>query len=417
MVELRPYQIDIARRGVDILRRHGILYLAMEVRTGKTLTALHIAYEMGAKNVLFATKRKAISSIQDDYEACNFPYVLDIVNYESLHKITPAQASDFDLVICDEAHCLGAYPKPSLRSTQMRKLVGHRPVIFLSGTPTPESYSQIYHQLYVSWNSPFPQSSFYKWAVDYVKVKIKHIHNRDHKDYSDADKDAIMSVCGHLFISFSQLDAGFDSHVEEDVLYVSMKEQTKRGIEMLMKNKVLKTSQGIVLADTAVKLMNKVHQMCSGTVIIDQPIDDADRFAFDSTKADMIKDIFKGKKIAIFYKFQAELNMLQVAFAGRLVETPEEFNSTGPEKVFVSQIQSGREGINLSSADALVMYNIDFSAVSYWQARARMQTKERKEPAKVYWIFSEGGIETKIYEAVSKKKDYTLTYFRKHFGG
>lgn len=416
-VELRPYQIDIARRGKVILERHGILYLAMEVRTGKTLTALQIAYQVGANSVLFCTKVKAMGSIQRDYEAAGYPFLLDIINYESMHKITKAQADAFDLIIADEAHCLGAFPKPSKRTKLLRALVGHRKLLLLSGTPTPESYSQIYHQLYVSWNSPFPHPSFYSWAKDYVHERIRYIFNRQHKDYSDADKDAIMKVCGHLFISFSQMDAGFESMVDEEILTVSMKEQTVRGIDMLIKNKVLRTSQGTVLGDTAVKLMNKIHQMSSGTVIIDVPDGQSDRFAFDSTKAEMIRDIFKGKKIAIFYKFQAELNLLQVAFVGRLVEDPHEFNNTGPDKIFVSQIQSGREGINLSAADALVMYNIDFSAVSYWQARARLQTKERVTPAKVYWIFSENGIEHKIYKAVSNKKDYTLAYFRKDYGG
>ncbi len=75
-----------------------------------------------------------------------------------------------------------------------------------------------------------------------------------------------------------------------------------------------------------------------------------------------------------------------------------------------------REGINLSTADALIMLNIDFSAVSYWQARARMQNKDREEASKVYWLFAEGGIEEKIYKAVKDKKDYTLSYFKNDYG-
>jgi hypothetical protein len=178
---------------------------------------------------------------------------------------------------------------------------------------------------------------------------------------------------------------------------------------------VLTTKEGTVIADTAVKLMSKLHQLHSGTVIVDQPIGQHDHYAFDMSKANAIKDLFTGKKIAIFYKFQAELGILQWVFAGRIVETPEQFNATGPDKVYLTQIQSGREGINLSAADALVMYNIDFSAVSYWQARARLQSKDRKTPAMVYWIFSEDGIEFKIYEAVKAKKNYTLAYFVKDY--
>ncbi len=76
------------------------------------------------------------------------------------------------------------------------------------------------------------------------------------------------------------------------------------------------------------------------------------------------------------------------------------------------QIVSGREGISLRNAEFIVFYNIDFSATSYWQARDRMTTKDRKYN-KVYWVFSEKGIETKVYKSVIQKKDYTLQHFKK----
>ena len=75
---------------------------------------------------------------------------------------------------------------------------------------------------------------------------------------------------------------------------------------------------------------------------------------------------------------------------------------------------SGREGISLRLADVLVFYNIAFSAVSYWQARDRLTTMDRKTN-KVYWIFSSKGIERKIYKAVQEKKNYTLSIFKKDY--
>jgi len=61
-IQLRDYQIDIANKAFEILKRVGIVYLVMSVRTGKTLTSLNIANLYGAKKVLFITKLKAISS-------------------------------------------------------------------------------------------------------------------------------------------------------------------------------------------------------------------------------------------------------------------------------------------------------------------------------------------------------------------
>lgn len=57
-MELRDYQINIANKAVDILKVNKIVYISMEVRTGKTLTALETAKLYGAKRVLFLTKKE-----------------------------------------------------------------------------------------------------------------------------------------------------------------------------------------------------------------------------------------------------------------------------------------------------------------------------------------------------------------------
>jgi hypothetical protein len=417
-MKLRPYQREIVERGSDILLSNSILYLAMEVRTGKTITAFSIAEKVKALNVLFVTRKKAMTSIEKDYEAVKFQFELDLINYESLHKLTPEDIEAFDLVICDEAHCLGAFPLPSERTKQLREIVGNRLLILLSGTPTPESWSQLYHQLYMSAHSPWKQyRNFYAWAKDFVTVKKRYIYNREINDYTNADREKIEADTKHLFISFTQAEAGFEQMVDEEIVEVQMEPRTYIAADRLRKDKVLKTSEGMLVADTAVKVMSKLQQMYSGTVIVDET-DSGEPTAqvFDVTKAERIRDKFIGQKIAIFYKFKAEEMAIRSVFGTRVVDTPESFAMSGNDAVYISQIQSGREGINLSSADCLVMYNIDFSAVSYWQARARLQSKDRTKPAKVYWVFAKDGIEAKIYERVKDKKDYTLHHFKRDFG-
>ena len=129
MLQLRDYQIDLSYKGLDILKQLGIVYLVMSVRTGKTLTSLNIANIYGAKKVLFITKLKAISSIKSDYDALNPNYEIQIINNESLHKITD---NDFDLVISDEHHRNSAFPKPCNSAKTIRERFGHLPQIYLS---------------------------------------------------------------------------------------------------------------------------------------------------------------------------------------------------------------------------------------------------------------------------------------------
>ena len=42
-----------------------------------------------------------------------------------------------------------------------------------------------------------------------------------------------------------------------------------------------------------------------------------------------------------------------------------------------------------------------------------MQTLNRTKAASLYWIFSERGIESKVYAVVKKKKNFTKYYFQK----
>lgn len=409
-VEFRPYQTEIMKAGLDILRQHRFLYLAMEVRTGKTLTSLGIAQSLIVEHVLFVTKKKAIKSIEDDFGKLMpmTSYELTVINYESLHTVMDDEM--WDVIILDEAHSLGAFAKPSERAVMVRDLIEKCDpyVILLSGTPTPESYSQMYHQVYGIPGNPFQgYRSFYKFAEDYVKITKKKINGLYVNDYSKG-LDSIVEAMKPYTINYSQQDAGFVTQVTEEVLEVEMKPSTIQLINKLKKDLVVEGKTETILADTPVKLMMKVHQLCSGTI----KFESGNSMVLDTSKAEFIKEYFAGCKIGIFYKFKEELSALKQVFGDELCTELSVFEDT--DKNIALQIVSGREGISLKQADYLVYYNIDFSATSYWQSKDRMTTKERAFNH-VYWVFSKGGIEHDIYKAVTKKKDYTLKHFEKDY--
>ena len=404
---LRDYQVEIATKANNILRSKGIVYLAMEVRTGKTLTSLEVAKLYGAHNVLFLTKKKAIGSIEKDYANFGYSFQLTVINDESMHKLD----GNYDLVIHDEHHRFGAFPKPGLATKLYKKMFGDKPMIFLSGTPTPESFSQMYHQFWVSYRSPFlGYTNFYRWADDYVKKFQRTINGFAVNDYSSGIELKIMSAVAPYMITFTQNQAGFSTEIEEEVLYVDMTEKTKLIVKKLERDLVVEGKEEVILADTPVKLMQKLHQLWSGTV----KFESGNSMTIDTTKAEFIKNRWHDKKIGVFYKFKEELSALSQVFGpDKLTTDLEEFDN-GDYQVIALQIVSGREGISLKNADYVVFFNIDFSATSYWQARDRMTTMERKFN-KVYWVFSNGGIEDKIYKAVKSKKSYTLNIFKKDY--
>jgi len=391
-----------------MLKKYGFVYLAMEVRTGKTFTSLGICANAEVNNVLFITKKKAISSIQEDYDTLGPDFDITIINYESLHKVQRKRR--YDIVIVDEAHCIGAFPKPSKRAKDVKYYIWNSDakVILLSGTPTPESYCQIYHQVYAIPTNPFRRyKNFYRFCDDHVNVVERKINSLYIRDYSKA-KDTVMDAMKPYILNFSQVEAGFKVKTTEQILEVTMRPVTYRFIKQLKKNLVVEGTNEVILGDTPTKLMTKLHQMYSGTI----KFESGNSMILDTSKAEYIYDYFQGEKIGIFYKFKEEYNALKEIYGEQLTTELEEFNKT--DKSIALQIVSGREGISLRKAVRLVYFNIDFSATSYWQSRDRMTTKDRLKN-NVYWIFAKGGIENEIYKAVIKKKDYTLSHFKKDF--
>ena len=402
MVTLRPYQTEAAHHLARLLMDHRVAYLRGEVRVGKGFTAFQAARLLHATRVLVVTKKKAIASIVKDAAAIGVEAT--VTNYEQLPKL---KGTSWDLLIVDEAHGVGAYPKPSKRFKDLRQLHYTR-LLLMSGTPSPESYSQLYHQFALG-PAPWPAfKNFYRWADTYVRIKDKRVGTGTVvKDYSDAKEAIIMRDIQPLTVNITQEQAGFTTYIEEQVHRVEMLPRTYRLARRIMRDGVVgKPGRRVVLADTAVKELSKLHQIYSGTVITESH----GAMVFDRSKAIYCRETFKGKT-AIMYKFQAEGAMLKAAFEGRWTDSPEEFNAS--DKVYIGQVQSSREGVNLSSADDLVFFSIDHSALSYLQGRDRASYLGRDRANRVHWLFAARSIEPSIYKLVRNKEDYTTTHYRR----
>ena len=407
MIQLRKYQIEIASKSVQLLRTKKIVYLAMEVRTGKTLTALQAANDYGCKKVLFLTKKKAVESgtIRKDYEALQPNFEIVIANNESLHKIND---NNFDLLISDEHHRNSSYPKPNKTTKEIKQRFGHLPMIFLSGTPAIESGSQWYHSFWISDNSPFSEKNFYRWADNFTTPSIKFFGNIQVKDYSKSRDDLISPIIEPYLLKYTQNEAGFTAEIEEHVIYYDMPDKLRKMTETLLKDELIRGNKENIVANNAAAMLNKIHQIENGTVITEQN----NSFIIDTYKAEFIKQYFRGKKTAIFYYFQKEKELLLQVYGDTITTDINEFNSSN--KHFAIQQISGSEAISLKEADALVYYNFGYSGKNYTQGRDRMTTKERAEN-NVYFILAKKSINERIYKAIKAKKRYNEKLFQKEY--
>ena len=407
MLQLRDYQVELSNQCLEILKRLKIVYLIAEVRTGKTLTALNTANLYGAKKVLFITKLKAINSIQTDYDALSPDYEIQIINKESLHKVSD---NDFDLLIVDENHAVSStYPKPNVSAKAIKKRFGNLPQIYLSGTPWIESMSQVFHSFWISNFSPFRNyRNFYEWAREYTEPSFKHFGALQVKDYSKSRDELITKKIEPYLVKFTQAEAGFSTEIQEHVLYFNIPDKTKKIVSKLLRDLVVEGKTEVILGDSPAKLMSKVHQLENGTCIMES----GNSIILDTSKAEFIKEYFKGQKIGIFYYFKKEWELLKQVFGDNLTDDLEEFNST--DKNIALQQVSSSEGISLKAAESLVFMNFGYSGRHFTQARDRQTTIDRKEN-NVYFVFSKNSLSEKIYKAISKKKRYNEKMFKKDY--
>lgn len=397
MITPYKHQIEIADKAYKILKHNMIVYLAMEERTGKTLTSLLVVEKCeNVNNVLVITKKKALDGWIDTISKYPLSKNITLINYHSVNKIKCKP----DLVIIDEAHAyLSAYPKAGTIWLDVAKYTKEVPIIYLSATPSSQSFSMLYHQFKLSSWSPFLQwNTFYKWFKEFGIEKKKYVGSgRQVNDYTETIDDKVREYCKHLFISYSRQELDFTYEPEDVLHYIDLDAKTKEIYKHLEKDKYLILKDEEIIADTPMSLLLKLHQIEGGTL----KIDDKNYLLLDNTeKIQFIKQNFGDTKdIVIFYHYQAELVKLQKHFKNALL----------------LQATSFAEGVDLSMYETLIVYSMNFSTAQYTQRRARQANIKRDTPIKVHFLLCKDLISDMVYKSVAiNKKNFVDSYYQKN---
>ena len=114
--------------------------------------------------------------------------------------------------------------------------------------------------------NPFRRfKNFYAFAKTYVDVRQRKINGNYINDYSKGKRSIIDDMKPYT-IAYTQKEAGFKVETNEKILYVDIPSAIRKLIKKLSTDRVIEGKEHVILADTAVKLMSKTHQLYSGTV-------------------------------------------------------------------------------------------------------------------------------------------------------
>lgn len=401
-MELYEHQEELIKQAKPILEKYKIVYIAAETRTGKTLAAIHLLKD-DFKKILVVTKKKAISSWNSDIKLSKVKN-FDVINYESIHKM---DSKEYDVIVLDEAHSIGSYPKPSQRAKQLKEMAKDKSIVYLSATPSAETYSQIFHQLWVSSFTPFEEKSFYQWYKNYGEDDSIFINGMFIKQYKASHGEMIMDMVNHLIVTMTKEKANFDVFVNERIHQVEVDEDYLSALEYFKSNRIITIDENEIVAETSASALNKLHQLNGGTIKVNDKLS----LIVSHHKVNYIKEnLGNDEKIVILCNYIKERDLLLTRLANSTDEV-EEFKN-GSFKYFIGHIKTFSEGVDFSYADSMIIYSLNFSATTYLQSKERLANKKRVKPIVVHYLFTKGGIDEYIYQAVSNKMNFTNSYYK-----
>lgn len=409
----RPEQLKFAEQGYNILARNMIVYLAMEERTGKTLTALLICERAAVQRILVITKKKALIGWQEHLDRFQHRKQYTVTNYHKAKKCNP---TDYDLVILDESHnYISSFPKKSALWSDIKKLTAGKPIIYMSATPHAQGYQMLYHQFALSDWSPFSKwTNAYRWFATFGVPATQWLYQKEVPVYTDTNKDLIETYTKHLFITATRQELNFDHEPLDNIHYVELNESTKTVYNMLLKHKVIELNSHMLVCDVPARLRTSLHMLEGGVMIAKKVVGTKTILVNNRPKVvDKIKNIYvtlgntekieyikkhwgDSPDVVIMYNYIAERGKLEAAF----------------KHATILQATSNAEGIDLAHKKHLIIYSQDFSTARHTQRRARQASKSRDKPIVVHYLLVKKAISEQVYQTVSvKKKNFVDSVF------
>ncbi len=385
------FQLQLSTQGFKILKEYGLVYLNMEERTGKTLTAILIAEESPlVSRVLVVTKKKALEGWEDTLKRCFHLCAYTVINYHSIDKV---KIKDFDLIILDEAHnYISAFPKRKAIWDKVIKYTKGKPIIYMSATSSAQGRHLLFNQLALSSWSPWANhKNGYHWHREYGIPDEIYLYGRYIEKYDKVDNERVWDECKHLFIIKTRKELGFDKEPGDVLHYIELDKTTKEVYNELQKDKIIEMRAGMLIADSSMKLRTALHSIEGGTVILKDEITEKPRYIVltNREKVDYILSTWGDTKdMVIMFQYKAEKIKLGDIFKNALI----------------LQATSYAEGIDLSKYKHLIIYSQDFSTARHTQRRARQANKERTEEIDVHFLLVKKAMSEQVYDTVSVNK-------------
>ncbi|MCK5122838.1 MAG: DEAD/DEAH box helicase family protein [Candidatus Pacebacteria bacterium] len=343
-------------------------------------------------------------------------YDLIITGYATMQKdceIYNKQKIKFNYCVLDEAQFIKNH---ITKNAQIVKKINADYRLALTGTPLENSVSEI-------------------WSIfDFLMPGFLGSYNAFHKKFQkpimkDGDALALKNLrkkteCFMLRRAKKEVLKELPPKIEQvsrchlekaqNILYQEILANVKSEIFETVKNKGFNKSRIHILAG-----LIKLRQVCNHPVLL---LKDKDYTKYESAKLNMFVELIdeiigNKRKVLVFSQFTQmldilaeELNKNKINYSylsGKTKKRQEvinDFNENKNKQVFLISLRAGGVGLNLTSADNVIIFDPWWNPSVENQAIDRAHRIGQKNSVNVYRLITEGTIEERIVKLQEKKK-------------
>ncbi|MCT3508247.1 DEAD/DEAH box helicase [Lactobacillus delbrueckii] len=442
---LHDYQLY----SMNFIMDHPYCGIFLDIGLGKTLTtlaALAKLREEGMKGhiLVIAPKTVAKSTWQDEIDKWNLPFkTQSFLTDEKGRQLTPAGRQElyeaaaakaakgdwqlyfasrdlvsklvdlgpwlFKNVVIDESQ---SFKSPASQRFKALKSVRGRiqRLIELTGTPAPNSFQDLWSQIYLLDQGERLGRSITAYRQQYFEptllvnnhpVKWRLLPGSEEKIYQAID-DIVISM-KNTRLKLPELTESLD--------WVEMPPRAKKSYQQLKKDQVLDLPGQEISAENAAVLAGRLRQLASGAIY------EEDGEHYQEIFAEKIESCFyltsnTATPSLVAYYFKSDASRL-LAFYRKNGVKAELFDGSpgmirrwnkGKIPVMLVQPASAGAGLNLQEGGhTLIWFTLPWSLEQYQQMNGRLYRQGQKKPVIIHHLLTKGTIDRHVLDSLKKK--------------
>lgn len=437
-MKLRPYQDECVEKALSVMRDGGGFGIWLEQRTGKTLTTLKIADTVQPSHLWIVCPKaggaapevwwREIGRWMKEHNGLDDTQIR-VENYEqyvSKRKALYKEAKTLRdlMIICDESHYIKSRGTSRARCVRhLRKFARWR--LALTGTPIAQgihdAWSQfdfidpaVFGKFDNTYEDPKTQKVLLEEGFEGRYLILSGYKKHDVVGFRNED-EFYKKFHAHSYRRTLREAREKPLMLKYTKVPVELRRRARTAYEELKTALITEVNKKKIKVKSVLASLIKLQQVTGGSVLV-APEKEGDKTELVDISREklhalsrlvkQINDKHPGKFIVIA-RFRHEMDRIaatlqSLGYSVGIVRGGEPYDGKFRQDCLVMQIQAGI-AVDMSQADCIIFFSIDFSMLNFEQARFRI-LDFNKPVGHYYFINAIDTIDEDIYLAITRKR-------------